>query len=383
MEAGGLTGAPIYNAESPHRNTSLEHCSPLKKGFFFSPSARWQFSGKKWRTGSTRVNPQENRQHVAEDRTSFAQIHAAVSASVSDAEHLSAVASRSDAEHSLDLPEPRSGLLEPPWGKGTAPIAEVESGQDTLSTSASSDAEATTPISSEGQDTVSTSACSDGNEVSFATPTSLSDDGSDTLSNPLKLEVVTTNQSKDLLSIVQGHWVTLRDTPVRVTGSQALWIRDSVIDLGGTLTEVDEKLQLRFSDGSIYTAELNETETVLTWSDGDVWRLDTRCPIAPALVSPTLSESFAKVLNADQKGMTAKRRSHRKPSLPATLPQQNNVTVSHAQPQNCMNTSSLSPEQSCEEVSEVPQIIRCKDGVVWLRFQDGRTYHAALQPEAA
>eukprot|EP00746_Dinoflagellata_sp_MGD_P161151 gnl/MRDRNA2_/MRDRNA2_88195_c0_seq1.p1 gnl/MRDRNA2_/MRDRNA2_88195_c0~~gnl/MRDRNA2_/MRDRNA2_88195_c0_seq1.p1 ORF type:complete len:398 (+),score=51.62 gnl/MRDRNA2_/MRDRNA2_88195_c0_seq1:75-1268(+) len=303
IEAKSTPGTPLCNTETPARQTSQEQCTPPKKSFFFSPTARFQLSEKKWR--STRINPQDSSE-----------------------------------------------------------------GQDAVSTSASSDAEATTestPSSSEG----------------------LTDDRSDTLSlsNAVSLEAsatyASTNKSKDLLSVVQGHWLTLRETPVRVTGSEALWIRDSAIDLGGIISELHGKLQLVFSDGSIYTAELDETQTVLTWSDGDVWKFEGQCKVAPALTAPALSESFAHVLNADQSVMNPTRRADREPNLPATLSHQNIITVSHAHAQNCVNTRSLSSEQSCEEVSETPQIVRCKDGDLWLRFEDGRTYHAALQPEGA
>lgn len=369
-EVESLSGTPLPDADTPP-----------KKPFLFNAAARFQLSETK--LGSRRVKPEENnRESHTKDglceqgsESSPQGNNFTVTMSTGPLDE-SPSPSCNENEIVIKLPEPCNGQATSLPEVATAFKGSNEKGSGTLEDVL------------HRQDTASTSASSDGGNATARS----SDDSIDATSIAVTPKICaqvdaialscTISGSRDLLSVVQGHWRTSRDTPVRVAGNLAWWIRDSAIDLGGTISEVDGELQLLFSDGSIYRAELDETETVLKWSDGDVWKLGKKDEIAPALTKPTLSESFSKVLNAEQKGTTPKRRTHREPPTPA---HQN--AVSHVQHEltSLKSSSSLSgtesPEQVCGESSDVPQIIRCKDGDLWLRYKDGRTYHAALQPE--
>lgn len=370
-EVESLSGTPLPDADTPP-----------KKPFLFNAAARLQLSETK--LGPRRVKPEENTHQIAEfkdNRESHTKDSLCEQSSESSPQGnnvtvtMSTEPSPSCSENKIviKLPEPCNGqatslpevaaAFEGSNEKGSGTLEDVLHRQDTASTSASSDGGNATARSSD--DSI------DATSIAVTPKICAQVDA---------IALTCTNSgSRDLLSVVQGHWRTSRDTPVRVAGNLAWWIRDSAIDLGGTISEVDGELHLLFSDGSIYRAELDETETVLKWSDGDVWKLGKKDEIAPALTKPTLSESFSKVLNAEQKGTTPKRRTHREPPTPS---HQN--AVSHVQYELTsvkMLSGTESPEQVCREVSDVPQIIRCEDGDLWFRYKDGRTYHAALQPE--
>lgn len=428
-EIEGLPETPLLPSENPLPKSSPSSVTVPKKSLFFKPAARFQFTEKKWSNIS--IKPKEHKKHKINPEASE-QLATPKEESMPSAKSLSTCANvplstgpvsaspvcdsapESHSEWVVDHVTPcidKTGCSEnsavPIEGLSGEERCSLDEDkllrQDTISTFASSDADIPTyptPSSTSSAGSAGSSSSVGGEDGSDES----SDDPSETTSNvvtPQFRSLIDTAPSsftqsgpRGFVQIVQGHWRTQRDTQVRVSGHQALWIRDSAIELGGTLSEHDGELRLQFSDGSIYSAELDESETVLKWSDGDVWKVDTNSEVAPTLIAPALSESFAQVLNGDQQATNPQRLARKlatqEPKLPLTLSHHNTVSPTHCQvksPRNSVKAKvvnvSSSLEESCKERTCVPQIIPGKDGDLWLRFEDGRTYHAALQPEGS
>lgn len=389
-EFESLPGTPLPDAEAHCMKTSPSLDTPLKKSFF-KPLARFQISESKSR--SMLVKPEENRDRNIQQNSNMNNTSSTVSMENAQlaCESVPPCDSEVTVEKMVRCDDPVAFFMEtttPTEGSNDNLISKIEDvfrRSETCSTSASSglDVVTLTDYTSalpEGCSISSSSRFSSGGASQSSssrsntttTPSSIgsSDDNGDATFNALNPKLSNlvetspqsrvTSSSRELVDVVQGCWRTARDTEVIISGDLALWMRESMVKSGGNICEVAGQLQLFLSDGCIYTAELNESETTLKWSDGDVWKRDRHTEASPTLVIPKLSESFAEVLNAQHQEMHPGRRADREPSLPATLSQQKLVSLTQGKikyPRSFQKTNianySLSPQDSCEDISSV------------------------------